>query len=179
MRNLFGFILLLIVFINIPKTSFAISPDLPEGLSFSTSTGSITGTALYNSSSANYTIWANDTKLGNIFFNISFGIGNGKPTVTYNETEFIFERGSPISPIVPSEINGSIISWQIVPELPDGLEINNSTGIISGVEFTRHSVSVDRNWISNEPRGGEKVKFTQLSKEYGSGYCSGGNELFL
>tara|TARA_B100001173_G_C15800982_1_gene467648 strand:+ start:105 stop:698 length:594 start_codon:yes stop_codon:yes gene_type:complete len=28
MRNLFGFILLLIVFINIPKTSFAISPDV-------------------------------------------------------------------------------------------------------------------------------------------------------
>ena len=130
--------------------SFAISPDLPEGLSFSTSTGSITGTALYNSSSANYTIWANDTKLGNIFFNISFGIGNGKPTVTYNETEFIFERGSPISPIVPSEINGSIISWQIVPELPDGLQLGNSNGTIWGTPTVNLTSSIFTLQVSSD-----------------------------
>ena len=67
---------------------------------------------------------------GNHILNISFGIGNGKPTVIYNETEYVFERGTPISPIIPAEINGSIISWQIVPELPEGLELGDDNGTI-------------------------------------------------
>ena len=112
--------------------SFTIHPELPDGLAFNTGNGEITGTPLTNSSMVNYTIWVNDTYFGNHVLNISFGIGNGKPTVTYNETEYVFERGTPISPIIPAEINGSIISWQIVPELPEGLELGDDNGTIWG-----------------------------------------------
>ena len=112
--------------------SFTIYPAIPDGLAFNTGNGEITGTPLTNSSMVNYTIWVNDTYFGNHILNISFGIGNGKPTVTYNETEYVFERGTPISPIIPAEINGSIISWQIVPELPEGLELGDDNGTIWG-----------------------------------------------
>jgi alpha-tubulin suppressor-like RCC1 family protein len=132
--------------------SFSISPDLPEGLIFSTTTGSITGTAINNASQTNYTIWANDTgsSIGNVVLNISFGIGNGKPTVTYDQTEYIFERGTPISPIVPTEINGSIISWQVVPELPNGLELGDSNGTIWGTPISNMSASMFTLQVSSD-----------------------------
>ena len=113
--------------------SYAISPDLPDGLEFNIGTGVISGTAITNSSLANYTIWVNDTLLGNQVLNIAFEVLNGKPNVTYEQTEFIFERGAIIAPIVPTEINGTIVSWNVVPALPFGLSMGESNGTIWGI----------------------------------------------
>ncbi|MFL2957167.1 MAG: putative Ig domain-containing protein [Candidatus Thalassarchaeaceae archaeon] len=130
--------------------SFAIYPEIPDGLAFNTGNGEITGTPLTNSSMVNYTIWVNDTTFGNHILNISFGIGNGKPTVTYNETEYVFERGTPISPIIPAEINGSIISWQIVPELPEGLELGDDNGTIWGTPTVNLTASTFMLQVSSD-----------------------------
>ena len=111
---------------------YQISPSLPEGFNFDESTGIISGIAITNSSLTNYTIWVNDTLLGNQQFIVSFDVRNGKPTVTYDQTEFILERGLEIVPIVPTEINGSVISWNVVPALPDGINLGESNGTIWG-----------------------------------------------
>ncbi|SVA94248.1 uncharacterized protein METZ01_LOCUS147102, partial [marine metagenome] len=112
--------------------SWAISPALPDGLTLNTATGVISGTATTNMTQTNFTIWMNDTALGNQQFNVSFTILDGKPTVSYAQTAFVLERGTQIAPIVPTGISGSIVSWAFVPTLPAGLSLGASNGTIYG-----------------------------------------------
>jgi len=112
--------------------SWAISSGLPSGLSIDSDTGLISGAADGNMPLTSFTVWMNDSTLGNQEFNVSFSVLDGRPTVTYNQTGFVFERGTEIDPIVPSEINGSIVNWTIVPGLPDGLTLGESNGTIYG-----------------------------------------------
>ena len=70
--------------------------------------------------------------MGNQQLIVSFDVRNSKPTVTYDQTEFIFERGLEIVSIVPTEINGSIVSWNVVPALPDGLNLGELNGTMWG-----------------------------------------------
>ena len=111
--------------------SWASSP-LPGGLSIDSDTGMISGEATSNMSEASFTLWMNDTVLGSNQLNVSFSILNGRPTVSYNETSFVLERGTEIEPISPYEVNGTIINWTFVPDLPDGLQLGESNGTIWG-----------------------------------------------
>ena len=109
-----------------------ISAGLPSGLSIDSDTGLITGAADGNMPLTSFTLWMNDSTLGNQEFNVSFAVLDGRPTVTYNQTTFVFERGTEIDPVVPTEINGSIVNWTIVPGLPEGLTLGESNGTIFG-----------------------------------------------
>ena len=108
------------------------SSSLPDGLSIASDTGMISGTATSNMSESSFTLWMNDTVLGNNQINVSFSILNGRPTITYNQTTFVFERGTEIDPISPYELNGTIINWTFVPGLPSGLQLGDSNGTIWG-----------------------------------------------
>ncbi|MBT6874743.1 MAG: hypothetical protein HOA28_05900, partial [Euryarchaeota archaeon] len=130
--------------------SYQISPSLPEGLNFDESTGIISGIALTNSSLTNYTIWVNDTLMGNQQLNVSFDVRNSKPTVTYDQTEFIFERGLEIVSIVPTEINGSIVSWNVVPALPDGLNLGELNGTIWGTPIVNLTSTIFNLQVSSD-----------------------------
>ena len=109
------------------------SSELPDGLDINSQTGEIYGTAIGNMSSTNFTVWMNDSTLGNFEFNVSFSILDGKPTVTYPDDTYVFVRGQEISPIVPSLIEGSIVNWTVVPELPEGMHLGDSNGTIYGI----------------------------------------------
>ncbi|MFL2975241.1 MAG: putative Ig domain-containing protein [Candidatus Thalassarchaeaceae archaeon] len=108
------------------------STALPEGLSMSSDTGLVSGTATSNMSLSEFTLWMNDTALGNNQFNVSFLILNGRPTISYNQTAFVMERGLEIEPIAPYEVNGTILNWTFVPTLPSGLILGDSNGTVYG-----------------------------------------------
>ena len=108
------------------------STALPEGLSMSSDTGLVSGTATSNMSLSEFTLWMNDTALGNNQFNVSFLVLNGRPTISYNQTSFVMERGLEIEPIAPSEVNGTILNWTFVPALPSGLTLGESNGTVYG-----------------------------------------------
>ena len=110
--------------------SFSISPALPAGLNFDTSTGIISGAATVQSSRTTYTITAtNTTGIGTALVDITVTIP--PPTnLTYTNPP-LYYTGTPISMLSPT-VTGFVASYSIDKPLPDGLIFNTSTGSITG-----------------------------------------------
>ena len=111
-------------------TSYSISPAISAGLSFSTSTGQISGTPSATTNATNYTITANYAN--SITATVVISITVLAPTISYNGSPFTFIAGNSISSFGPTA-TGSPVSYAISPSLPGGLSINSGTGIISGI----------------------------------------------
>lgn len=113
-------------------TSFSISPNLPDGLNFNTITGEISGTPLQKQESANYTITAINSG-GSTSTQISIFIKDLPPqNLSYEIVSNIYVKNTPILPLSPNSTGGDILAYAINPELPEGLEFNTTTGVISG-----------------------------------------------
>ena len=112
-------------------TSWSISPSLPAGLSFNTSTGVITGTPTAVSSTATYTVTAtNIAGSGNT--TISITVNPQAPNISYSPAANVYTVGTAISSWTPTNTGGAAASWSISPALSAGLSFNTSTGVISG-----------------------------------------------
>jgi hypothetical protein len=112
-------------------TSWSISPGLPAGLSFNTSTGVITGTPTATSPTTTYTVTATNA-LGHGTANITITVNPPPPSISYSPSTNYYSTGSPIPTLTPTNIGGAATSWSISPGLPAGLSFDTSTGIISG-----------------------------------------------
>jgi len=112
-------------------TSWSITPSLPNGLSFDSATGIITGTPLISQNTTYYLITA-ENDYGSTSENISITINHAAPSaLTYSTTSAVYTLDSVISNNVPA-YSGTVTSWSITPSLPDGLYFDPATGIISG-----------------------------------------------
>ncbi|MFM7019787.1 MAG: putative Ig domain-containing protein [Aquirufa sp.] len=112
-------------------SSYTISPSLPGGLVFDTSTGTILGTPSELKSATTYTITATNSG-GSTSTSFSFAVNDIAPTAMTYASPVVLERGITISPIGPSTAGGTITNYTISPSLPTGLSLHSSTGIISG-----------------------------------------------
>ena len=115
--------------VSSPAANFSISPGLPSGLSFNTSTGAITGTPTNMQSATSYTVSAFNG-IGNpttVTFTISV---TAFPILSYTTPQNL-PVGQAITNIVPTVYN-SPTSYSISPSLFAGLSFNTSTGVISG-----------------------------------------------
>ena len=113
-------------------TGWSISPSLPAGLSFSTSTGAISGTPTVTSSSTSYTVTASNTG-GSATTTISIVVNDAPPTgVAYSGSPFTLTKGVSMTTATPSSSGGAVTSWSVSPSLPTGLSLDSSTGAISG-----------------------------------------------
>ncbi|MBX9808411.1 MAG: SMP-30/gluconolactonase/LRE family protein, partial [Flavobacteriaceae bacterium] len=83
-----------------PVTGYTISPSLPIGLSFDTSSGIISGTPTVITSAATYTVTASNS-YGSGNFNIVIATGNFKPIISYI-TPLTFTVGNAITPLWPT-----------------------------------------------------------------------------
>jgi hypothetical protein len=113
-------------------TSYSVSPALPTGLNLNTSTGIITGTPA-NMGSGNYTITGTNAA-GSAQVTLSIIINDQAPTgLTYLNPIAIYSQNLAATPnTVVSSTGGAISSYSISPSLPSGLNLNTSTGTISG-----------------------------------------------
>jgi hypothetical protein len=111
--------------------------SLPAGLTLNSATGAITGTptAFSISPLTQYQIQINNPAVGKSYTVISLSV-DVLPTFIYPDTPYIYAVGNTVN-IVPSILNAAIgVTYSVAansPGLPEGLVLNSSTGIITGV----------------------------------------------
>ena len=111
--------------------TWSITPGLPSGLNFDTSTGEISGTPTTVSSQTNYTVTATNTG-GSATTTISILINDAAPVIDYSPNSYILTVGTQMPNANPTSGGGAVVSWSIAPGLPAGLNFDASNGQISG-----------------------------------------------
>jgi uncharacterized repeat protein (TIGR01451 family) len=116
-----------------PVTSWSMSPGLPPGLSFSTSSGVVSGTPTAITAQANYTVTATNSG-GFTTRALSITVNDVAPSgLSYEPNPAFFTVGTAITTLMPTLAGGgAVTSWSISPGLPSGLSFSPSTGAISG-----------------------------------------------
>jgi len=107
----------------------SISPALPTGLSLNSSTCVISGTPTSDSSDT-YTITATNGITPDATFDLTITVSLAPPTISFTGNPFTFTTDTAITDITPS-LSGSP-TCSVSPALPDGLDLDPSTCVISG-----------------------------------------------
>ena len=129
-------------------TSWEISGELPNGIIFNQSTGEISGTPTELWTLTQYTVWANNSG-GSVITEFNLSVIAIVPSVGYSLDTLTLTVGELMTPHTPSNIGGDVVSWEVEPELPNGISINSLTGEISGTPTTPQSASVYTIWANN------------------------------
>jgi len=118
--------------------NYAISPALPTGLLFSTSTGAILGTPTVASSVATYTVTVNDQATQTSSKSFSLSVSSVPLTVTTAVPSTSLTRLVTFTPFTPVTATGGFgtFTWAVSPGLPTGLTFNTANGQVAGVTST-------------------------------------------
>ena len=112
--------------------SYGISPALPIGLTFNTTTGGISGTPSALLAQTDFTITAENTG-GSTTATFTLTVNDAAPSaLTYFPATATATMGTPFTSATPTCGGGAGLSYSIIPALPTGINIDPSTGIISG-----------------------------------------------
>ncbi len=113
-------------------TSWSINPALPAGLSFSTTTGVISGNPTGLQAATNHTVTATNAG-GSAMVIISIAVSAAPPmNLDYPAAPFVFNVGNPINPAQLPTVTGAVDSYMISPALPTGITFSATTGAIAG-----------------------------------------------
>jgi len=117
--------------------TYAISPALPAGLTFSTSTGAVGGSTTTIAAQTPYTVTVTDAKGAHASagFNLTINAPQAAPLVTtVAAASTTLVAGPAITPFAPVTATGGFgsLTYAVSPALPAGLSLNAGTGVISG-----------------------------------------------
>jgi hypothetical protein len=114
--------------------TYSISPVLPAGLNFNTSTGQITGTPTEVSNSTEYTVTITDQANQITFKSFTLEVGPAVLTTALVISSRTVIQNSVIIPFTPVIATGGegVLLYNISPSLPAGLNFNSATGQITG-----------------------------------------------
>lgn len=115
--------------------AYSVSPALPAGLSLNQTTGVISGTPTAVTATAGYVVTATNGD-GDTTVGLTITV-NDVPVVppsglTYSSNPVLYTKGTAIPPNTPSSSGGAVASYSVLPPLPPGLDLDVSTGVISG-----------------------------------------------
>jgi hypothetical protein len=111
--------------------SYAISPAAPSGLSFSTTTGQLSGTPTSIQSATNYTITATNAS-GSAAQTFTLTVTTATPAFSLSSTAETRVATTAITGYTITSTGAPITSYSLVETLTAGLSFDTSTGRISG-----------------------------------------------
>ena len=124
--------------------NWSLNRSLPEGLLFAN--GSISGTPLFNSSTASYTVRVNNSG-GITLFVFNLTVVEPAPVLSIDSTNYSLVYKSVITPFQVNNSGGMIESWTVRPSLPPGMimldgEISGQPTIrIGNTSFTIEAIN--------------------------------------
>jgi hypothetical protein len=114
--------------------SWSITPQLPTGVVFNTTNGTIVGTPTVQSPLISYTVTVTDQTGQTVSRSFGFRVSVPALVTTVEVAKILFYPGTTITPFTPISVSGGggtkVLS--ISPPLPQGLSFNTSTGVVSG-----------------------------------------------
>ena len=131
---------------GVPST-WEISPSLPDGFSFDSETGAISGNSTSLQPWGGHSIWANNSG-GSTTTDVRFRITSMPPNdIHWPSNEFALKSNESIAIIVNN--NGpQIDTWEVFPSLPEGITILHN-GTISGTPIARSDWQQYTIWANN------------------------------
>ncbi len=113
-------------------TGYSVAPALPAGLALNPTTGSIAGTPTAITATATYTITATNSG-GSTTASLSITVNDQAPsTLAYAFPTATYTVGTLIPGNAPTHGGGAVTSYQVSPALPQGLNLNTTSGLMSG-----------------------------------------------
>ena len=148
---------------GVAVSSYAISPALPTGLSFNTTTGAISGTPEVNSTARIYTVTASTASgcSSATTFTLEIFSAVAPSALSYAPASQTVRQGTAITAMVLSASGGVIASYSISPALPAGLIFNTTTGEISGT-LTAAQTGATTHTITATNSGGSATTTVRL-----------------
>ena len=141
-------------------TSWAIHPDLPTGLTFETSNGTIWGTATQRFTTTQYTVWANNSG-GSSVANLNITVLHEVPMFTYSSYNLTLVNNTAMSVMEATSTGGEITSWQVDPIMPTGLTFNVANGTLSGTPTVVQNMVMYTVWGNNT--GGSHAVYLNIT----------------
>ncbi len=111
--------------------SYSISSTLTTGLSFDTTTGTISGTPLVVTGSTSYTITATNSG-GMAMATVAITVNEAVPIISISTDTLVATVDTAIQQITIVSSGGAVVSYSISPTLTSGLSFDTATGTISG-----------------------------------------------
>lgn len=126
----------------IGSSGYSVSPALPSGLNLNTSSGVISGTPTSVQTLRTYTVTAiGPGGTSTASFSLAVVAQETRPVISLSNSSQSVTVNTAISNIVPTNSGGTISpsGFTVSPSLPNGLSLNPSTGVISGIPSTIQS----------------------------------------
>ena len=126
--------------------SWEIRPQLPSGLQFGSSNGSVWGASSVNMSQTQYTVWANNTG-GSAEALLNITVVEPVAVIGYSPDSLTLIRTQSMTSMMPVMSGGQVETWEIEPTLPLGLSFSN--GVLSGTPEVNMTLTSFTIWANN------------------------------
>ena len=145
---------------GLPAGTFSVQPALPAGLTLDGQTGKVSGTPSAATARTNYVVTLQNPS-GKTDFAFTLEVQRHlKPFAEYSFEPRLFV-GVGIKPVAPRMVGqDNVLLFSVSPPLPEGLVLDQSTGVISGTPAHAMASATDFTVTARNTKGQHSTKFS-------------------